>query len=828
MRLFLICIIGLICINSGYSQIKGVVTDENNEPLPYVNIHVKNTSEGTTTNFDGAYLLKLDKGQYSIVFQYVGYNSVEEQINVSDESLELNIQLTPREYQLSTVEINAQAEDPAYAIIRKVQAKRQSYLEKMRNYECDAYVRGFNKIYDAPEKILGQDVGDMEGALDSTRQGVVYLSESVSKLYVDGNKSKEVMYSSKVSGSDRGYSFNSAKEMEFNFYKNQLDLNRKIISPIANGAMAIYDYRLEGTHFEKNGQLVNKIKVIPKNEYGPSFYGHIYINEDLWNIHSLELGVTSKATQLPFIDSLLFKQIFIPVDEDRWMPLSNVIRFKMSALGFKIGGNFACVYSNYLMDNVDPNIFNREVFRVEKEANERSDQYWDSLRPIPLTVEEKVDYRRKDSIRIVRESPEYLDSIDRENNKFRPLSILTGYSYQNSIKKTRWGYDPLSSTAINTVQGLNFDGNISYNKAFDKDRNRVFGANAYLNYGFSDNQLRPRFSIYYRANRKNYLTFRLSGGRQVTQYSRREPISGGLNSIMTYFFRRNYMKVYDRNFISGRIDRELGNIFYGRLEMTYEDRSPLTNQYFGSLGYKDSRVFTSNNPQDPLSDEAAFKPHQALILRAGLRIKIGEKIWNYPDQRFKVGSNWPSLWIFYKKALNVFGGDVDYDLLYSIITKSYNTGTFGNLQLYLSAGKFLNTNDIRFIDYYHFMGNQTHVGNPAYYNRRFLLLPYYSNSTNDAFVEFHLQHHFNGFLLSKVPILKKLEWQLVGGVKLLDTPERGLYTETHLGIDNIGFKIFRLFRVDAVWSRQACGENELCGGNAINRFGVVVGLKLDL
>ena len=108
-----------------HSQISGIITDENNEPLPYVNIYVKSTTTGTTTNFDGEYFLKLEDGSYEIIFQYVGYKPIIKTISYSGVPEQINIQLFPQEYKLTSIEINANAEDPAYAIIRQAQAKRK-------------------------------------------------------------------------------------------------------------------------------------------------------------------------------------------------------------------------------------------------------------------------------------------------------------------------------------------------------------------------------------------------------------------------------------------------------------------------------------------------------------------------------------------------------------------------------------------------------------------------------------------------------------------------------------------------------------------------------
>ncbi len=799
-----------------FAQLQGIISDQNGDFLPYVNVYVKNTTIGTTSNLDGAYNLKLEEGEYEIHFQYVGYKTISKKVLLDNEILILNLTLTPENYTLDEITISAQAEDPAYAIIRKAQAKRKYYNALVRSFECDAYVRGFNKILDAPEKILGFEIGDMDGVLDSSRQGVVYLSESVSKLYFKEGQQKEVMYSSKISGDDQGYSFNSAKEMTFNFYDNSINLNKKIISPIANSAMSYYDYKLEGATYDNTGQLVNKIQVIPKNEYAPCVFGHIYINEDLWNINSLELGVTNKSTQLAFIDSLTFKQTFVPLGKDVWMTFSNVISFKMRALGFVLSGNFAAVYSNYLLDNVDEAIFNNEVFKVEKEANERTIEYWEELRPIPLTIEESLDYVRKDSIQKFHESDEYLDSIDRLNNKFKILKILSDYSYQNSKKRSTISYiSPISNISVNTVQGWNSKLGFSYEKSYDKQYTRTLSSSFNISYGSSEQVWRPQVSFLFRANKTNNRYFYLKGGKALNQFNSAEPISERMNMFFTLFARRNYMKLYDKQFLQLQTGQDLGSFLKFRLTIDYEKRNSLTNHYDNSLFYKDSRIF---------SDNIEFIDHKSLIIGLSLRIRPGEKLWSYPHQTFKVGSHWPTFWLHFKKGLGALDSDTKHTLVYATVSKRIAIGTIGVSRLFMSLGQFLGDGPKYFMDFHHFMGNQTHIAYPQTYNSSYLLLPYYTYSSSENFLQIHLSHNWNGFILNKLPLFKQLGWHLAMGYKYLNTSEHPHYQEYHLGIDNIGIKVFRMFRVDFVWqSGLIRGEN-----NSTNNFGIVLGIKAKI
>ena len=72
-----IIIIGLTFLCSVlYSQtgISGLVIDgEFNDVLPFANVVVVETSDGTTTDFDGKYFIDLSEGTYTIEFSFVGY-----------------------------------------------------------------------------------------------------------------------------------------------------------------------------------------------------------------------------------------------------------------------------------------------------------------------------------------------------------------------------------------------------------------------------------------------------------------------------------------------------------------------------------------------------------------------------------------------------------------------------------------------------------------------------------------------------------------------------------------------------------------------------------
>jgi TonB-linked SusC/RagA family outer membrane protein len=68
--------------NSGFADaqdrlISGVITNEENDPLPGVNILLKSTTQGTTSDFNGNYTLQVPDDNAVLVFSFIGYETLE-------------------------------------------------------------------------------------------------------------------------------------------------------------------------------------------------------------------------------------------------------------------------------------------------------------------------------------------------------------------------------------------------------------------------------------------------------------------------------------------------------------------------------------------------------------------------------------------------------------------------------------------------------------------------------------------------------------------------------------------------------------------------------
>ena len=158
MRIIHLLFFIIICFSQALpAQVVGVVSAvESGEPLPFASVYDAHTGQGTTTNSEGYFELSLDPGTYQLTFQYVGYRTATKEVEHGLGKTQVSISLEEDAILLQQIEVKANAEDPAYAIIRKAIAKRKYYRDLVKAYECNVYIKGKIKVLDAPEQILGQ------------------------------------------------------------------------------------------------------------------------------------------------------------------------------------------------------------------------------------------------------------------------------------------------------------------------------------------------------------------------------------------------------------------------------------------------------------------------------------------------------------------------------------------------------------------------------------------------------------------------------------------------------------------------------------------------
>lgn len=807
--LFTFCILWVLTITA--QKVSGTIQAATGELLPYASITIKGTTQGASANENAQYSFQLAPGTYTLICQRVGYATQEKTINLKNDT-NLNFTLELQTYAMEEVLVKTGAEDPAYAIIRNAIKKRTEHGKEVNAFTCNLYTKDLVKFRNIPKRIFGQKVETNEMGLDSTGKGIVYLSESISEINLKRpDKFKMEVKSSRVSGSSGfGFSFPTFISMYDNnvtVFSSQLN-PRGFVSPIADGAIGFYRFKFLGSYFE-NGKEINSIRVTPRRNYEPLFSGIINIIEDEWRIHSFDLLLT-KSSQLEILDSLQITQQLVPVSKNKWMVKNQLLHFNAKLFGFDAVGNFVNVYSDY---NIEPKFsktfFDRVIIKYDTGVNKKTVAYWDSIRPVPLETEEMRDYKVKDSLFLIEKdsalTKNNIDSLKKKQGPLQPHKIFlngirrTHYSLTN---RYNWGIEGLlPNMEYNTAEGVVLNATVYINK-YSKKLKSTVRVEPNLRYGFENAHLNAWLNVEITSRnlatdkklKRQALSF--SGGKRVTEFNKESSLNPFVNSISVLFYGKNYIKTYENYYGLINFNKLYESGLRLNFNTLYEDRIPLSNSTNFTFSKKDSIHITPNFPSERISASENYR-HQALLLSTEISFQPGQRYIQFPYYKMGIGSKFPVFTLKYTKGIKAFGSDVDFDKWDFGISDSKNFKLAGLLKYKFGIGGFLNDDEVTIQDYKHFNGNRTVAASP--YVNSFQLAPYYANSTTASLYSIgHLEHHFNGLFTNKIPLFKRLNWNLVGGSNAFYVNNNNNYIEFFAGLENI----FKIFRVDFVVAYQ--------------------------
>ena len=846
--------------------VKGVVSGADQAPLAFANVAVRGAATSTGANEQGRYQLRLPAGQYELVFQYVGYKPRIEPVRVpgGDSAVVLNVALQAENYNLGEVLVRSSDRDPAYAIIQQAQQWRAYHRREVAAYRARIYLKSVLRVIDTPAKIMGLfKIGpDIKKGILYLSESLSEISVTQPNQVKERMISSRVSGDSRGLSFNR-----ASAGRNLTFYENLVKpgfAERGFVSPIAANAMLFYKYELVGSSMQ-SGVVVHKIRVIPRRRTDPVFTGYIYIVEGSWRIHSVDLNL-GKEAQIDYADDVHITQQYAPLpgNPNVWLMQSQQARANLSGLGFKGAFDITAVLSNYSgvvatyptppepkaappvvaegkdapvgqetaaqirkrkpnlrglnaqvrrqvkqaqRDSIKNDPFARmprgEVQLVEKGVNERDSAYWDQVRPVPLTTEEKKDYHVKDSTEVIRRSRPYQDSMDRKRNEFQAVSLLLGgYMHQNSFKKQSYAVQPLTQIfQYNTVEGAVLNAQASFSQRTD-DR-RFVTLTPTLRYGFSSRQLNPSVELAWQLDPAKRRQVGLIAGRTIENFDKNSQLTPLINTVYTLLANYNYAKLYRRDGLEISYLSEALNGLTLRATASYFDRHELFNTTDRLIRNSPDRLFTPNTPVSDELPNTSFGRSQILTLSLSADFRPGQRYINRPDGKFNLGSKWPTFNVQGRVAVpGVLGADVRYLLLQAGVRHNISLGLLGASAFRVNVGGFVGRQQgMTFIDYRHFAGNQTILaGNFS----NFQLLDYYRFSTNNTYLEAHYDHHFNGFIFNKIPLFRQLKWQEVASLNYLHTNQAGHYVELGAGVEHI-LKIVRVDFYTALQSGQRLG-----------------------
>jgi hypothetical protein len=828
------------------SGVKGSILSDDGNPLSFATIFVKQTGTGTTANAEGAFDIPLKPGRYDLVFQHLGRKTEVRVIEVKEGSVEtLDIKLVAQDIILKEVIVGGDQEDPAYTIMRKAIAKANYHRNVVDQYTAKVYIKGSAKLKDYPwlaKKALEKD---------GVEKGRVYLSESLSEIkFTRPNKFEQKIISvrsdRKENASPGSYIFGSFYEPEiaetisplspkaFSYYKfeylgtfkdRDFEVSRIKVTPRSKGEDVV-----EGTiSIVENWWAIHSLD-IKTSKLGITFNMKVTfapIDDKVWLPVSHQFQVDDKVFGFEFeaqylssvsdykvtLNPKLYVEKMEVIDEKKDKALAKEIEKKQAANKNSKSKNdpkqlqkrlaageeitrkeLKTIIKDFEKEDrkqqKEPDVLSDFTFKDDSAAYKLDSTYWHSIRPIPLTHEEVKGYQKEDSVSAVERAKEQGDTVKQSKHKgFQIWDIVTGDSYKVSKHSRFRIYMPLPG--FNTVDGWNFVYKVSFGTILqdtNKTRLRITPV-----FRYADARKQSSGYLNLMTGNKNF-RFELEGGQYIQQFNADDPIHPVVNTFTTLFLEKNLMKIYEQDYATIRYRKSFTKKWTVSSSWTWSERSALTNHSKYKLVNRDKiEDYTANKPVNLTLTDTGFPTHQAFIGTVALSAQPWIKYRSHNGHKYPINGSSPILSLNYKKGINkIFGSDVDYDQVELGVKYGFDVGAKGSIDFSLQGGSFLNNRKMFFMDYKHFLGNQTPfiTNDPV---GSFRLLDYYKYSTSDKYFVANVHYQFRKFIVTTFPFIRLAGIRENIFVNYLKTPNTKNYTELGYSIDGI----LRTFRLEA-------------------------------
>lgn len=765
----------------GQYNISGYVLDQDNGPIPSASVFVRELSTGTASDANGRYLLTLQPGSYEIVFSSIGYETSTLYVVLKEQDQTHNVQLKTSIAQLDELVVSAKRRDPAYDIVQKVIANRDKFLTQINSQKTTIYLKAREEItIEEREKKKffeigadGQDETTVPDALEElNEEAKPKLNMLEMELVLDyqaPNKYMEERTAYSTYGTTSGLFVPRFKDLDFNFYDNLVYLKAltevPVISPIATTSILTYKYKLVETYREPQG-IVYKIKVTPRKAGNSSCSGYIYVNDEFWNLRKVDLNL-EKGT-LKFYDEFNLVQEYQLFNDSLW--LVNRQEFNYTTKEKRtttFGGQTTLTYKDRKINFDYPEkYFGPQVSITKQDAYERDSGYWSSIRPEPLNKEEEQLVKTTDSIRAIVNSQAYKDSMEALYNKITWSEfIYDGLGFRKGEDRYLFMSSLTSLINYQVVAGWRIGPYVFYFKRWANGR--FISTQNNFSIGLKNGDWNGNAGFLYRYNPLKFADIRVFGGRSFSSINTFDAFLNQLSA--SNYILTEHLDAYHRI--------ELVNGLFLKSSLSFDNRSSLDG-------------FNNNTALNEFIGDRApisFEGYQALISSITLSYSPKQQYMLEPNRKIILRNPWPTFSINHKKGWQgPFGSDVNFDYLEFSIYQSFNIGIFGKSTYTFSSGKFINTKELKFIDYTRFrQSDPIFFSNPLY---SFQMLDT-ALAISTMYYEAHYLHSFNGALINNIPLLKKSRIMAVAGAGALWINEPNYrYVEALVGVERI-FKL---------------------------------------
>ena len=786
-----------------------VIDNDTEEGVPFCNIYIAGETIGTTSDFDGYYTFKLKKYFEIITVSALGYKLTSKPMaNQAEQTM--NFRLLGSSLQLEEVVVFA-GENPANEIIRNIIVnKDENRLEQYENYSCQDYTKvelDFHNINNnlienkwmADFKIIYDYVDSIS---DDKPFLPIFIKETISNVYGKKGNTRTEIEAIQESGIGNASMLRYLDRMHqpYNIYDNRIRiLEKPLVSPFANSGLFYYEYYIEDSTFIENKWCYN-LRFKPKRKQENTFYGDFWVADSSFAIVKVNMWM-SEDVNINFLERLIIFEEY-DLEDDSWTleKQKMVLDFAATEDAPGLIGRKTASFNNYVFNQSELNekykkadTQSYDLTVLKKEAS-----YWEATRHDSLSANEAQIYEMIDTIQDLPMYQRYYKIIEtistgyltirKEKNGFGPLRIgpYPMMYYQNIVEGNRFS---LGASADLLDKTMRLEGQIGYGT---KDQDFKY----FVRYRWKlKDQPRMMFGIAYLDD------------IILTHKSSEDLVS---NNIFSNSFRRDLpLRMIRVRETKIWMEKFWKKGMHFRPILMNRQMDPYGGVESDGLGFNYKFINPSTNEIDTTVNTTE------IVVR--LRYAFEEKRINGNFNYLTVGSSkLPTVEFIYTQGIKgVLGSEHNYQKAELKYSHWIYTNPFGWFKYQIQAGKIFSNEALPMLLLGIPQGNDTYFYNGFSYN----VMNRYEFVT-DQYVNVQLEHHFDGYLMNKIPLIRKLDWRSlvtfkgtwgtisdknlaanvlntsdVGGTVPLRSPTDIPYMEAGIGMENI----FKILQVHATW-----------------------------
>lgn len=787
----------------GQTKVGGKVVDDFGDPIAFANVVFKNSKEGVITDENGNFYFESKENYPILMVSFVGYQTKEVKLKPGLNKglrIELVYGTELKEVIVYTGK-TSKKNNPAIDILRKIwERRRKNGLKMFKQYQYDKYEKvefdlntidsAFmnSKVFKGMEFVFDQiDTSRITGKTFLP----IFINETLSEMYGDNEakKTKEITKANKNSGFGSGDGVNAfIKDLyaDYDIYNNYLKFfDKDFVSPLSRTGINVYNYVLNDSMFIDNKWCYN-IVYYPRRKNELTFKGDFWVNDTTFAIKKINLEA-SKSANINWVKEIYIEQEYEVLNDSVFLLKRD---YMMSDFSFSkkeeskgMYGKRTTLAKNHKFDiKKDDKFYKEEVNYYDNEVYNRSNDYWAENRFEALNKNEEGIYKMLDTLKVV---PRF--------KRIYNLASILGSGYIE-IPKWHMDFGPIFSTfGYNDVEGqrLRVGGRTYFGP------NDLWRIQGYTAYGFKDNKFKYGLSGKWMVEKKNRIILSAGNRRDVEQIgvslTSSNDVLGRSFASSSFFSSGKNNKLTSVNFSTLGFEIEpVKNVTF-QTNLSYRTLKSASDEF--SLDYYTDNTYTTTNSeikQSEINLVAEFTPNRRTV--------------GYGVERTEVDNNYARLFLSYSQGLKgVLDSDFDYQKLQFYYRQPVLIGGFGRLFTTVELGKTFGQVPLGLMGV--IPGNQSYFIIDNTYN----LLDYY-DFVADEYASLHFEHHFNGRLFSRIPLLRKLNWREIVGIKgvygtvsdenrlinasgLVYRAPEDVYWEYNAGIGNI----FKVLRIDFAW-----------------------------